>query len=712
MPTSASGSPADAPTRARAATDADALLQRLAGPAARLRPDQARALEALAHERRRVLLVQATGWGKSAVYWLATALRRAEGAGPTLVVSPLLALMRDQVDAARRLGLRAETINSSNLEAWEDITTRLAADAVDVLLISPERLNAPGFRSHLGALAPRLGMLVVDEAHCISDWGHDFRPDYRRIGDVLAGLPEGTPVLACTATANTRVTEDVAAQLGTGTLVLRGRLARDSLRLAVVNLPRAERRLAWLEAYVRGHAARAGARRAGIVYALTVADAHRVATHLRARGLSVASYASDVDPAERQRIEHDLLHNRVDAVVSTSALGMGYDKPDLAFVVHLGAPSSPVSYYQQVGRAGRAIDEAEVVLLPTAHDEAIWRHFDLAGIPTRAEATAILDALDADRPTTLPALERAVNARRSRMELLLKVLDVDGAVARVEGGWVATGRTWRYDEERYDRLADLRRSEHEAMRLLCRGGDGGCLMRLLTAQLDDPEADPCGRCGGCTGWAPEVAVEESAVTAARSFLRSSDIPVHPRRQWPPGLADRRGRIPAELRHEVGRALAAGAESGWGEVVDRLLAPEAGADRDAALAEVVEGIVAVLARWTWAQRPAAVVPVPSRTQPVVLAEVCAAIGRLGRLPVLPAVRRATDAPPQSAMANSTHLARNALAAYEVDPEVPLPDGPLLLVDLRSDSGWTLTAVAARLREAGGGPVLPLVLATRP
>jgi ATP-dependent DNA helicase RecQ len=692
------------------ATAASALLSRLAGPDATLRDDQGQAIAALVDDRVRVLLVQRTGWGKSAVYWIATALRRAAGGGPTLVVSPLLALMRDQVEAARRLGLAAETINSTNPEDWQAITDGLAADTLDVLLISPERLNSPGFRPHLAELAPRLGLLVVDEAHCISDWGHDFRPDYRRIADLLSGLPGGTPVLACTATANERVTADVAGQLGDDTVTLRGRLGRDSLRLAVLQQPSAPHRLAWLEAFVRSHRPVHG--RAGVVYALTVADAHRTAEHLAARGLAVAGYASDVAPEDRLRIEDDLRHNRLDAVVSTSALGMGYDKPDLAFVVHLGAPSSPVAYYQQVGRAGRAIDTAEVVLLPTGGDEAIWRHFDLAGIPSAEEAEAVIAALPTEGAVSVPALEKAVNARRSRLELLLKVLDVDGAVEKVQGGWRATGRPWRYDADRYRRLADLRRDEHAAMRALCRGEVDGCLMRYLTGQLDDPEVAPCGRCASCTGWAPDVVVDEESLAAARTYLRRRDTPLHPRRRWPAGLAEHRGAIAPELRHEVGRALAAGAESGWGEAVDRLLGG-AGEPDPATLEEVVAGLVQVLARWDWRERPAAIVPVPSRTHGPVLDAVAAALGRLGRLPVVPALVRAADTPPQAAMGNSTHLARNALAAYAVDPAVALPGGPVLLVDVRSDSGWTLTAAAARLRAAHDGvPVLPLVLTTRP
>ena len=199
---------------------------------ATLREDQWTAIEALAVARRRALVVQRTGWGKSAVYFVATLLLRERGAGPTVIVSPLLALMRNQIEAAQRAGIRAVTINSTNLEQWEETHRAINAGEVDVLLVSPERLNNPGFRDEvLPRLAATCGLLVVDEAHCISDWGHDFRPDYRRIRTLLGELPDGIPVLATTATANTRVTTDVSEQMGSDTLVLRGSLDRESLRL-------------------------------------------------------------------------------------------------------------------------------------------------------------------------------------------------------------------------------------------------------------------------------------------------------------------------------------------------------------------------------------------------------------------------------------------------------------------------------------------------
>ena len=441
--------------------EAETYLRALAGEQARLREDQWTAIRALVAERRRALVVQRTGWGKSAVYFIATALLRARGAGPTVIVSPLLALMRNQVEAAKGAGIQARTINSANTTEWDALYAEVTAGHADVLLVSPERLNNPSFRDQvLPGLSRSAGLVVIDEAHCISDWGHDFRPDYRRLRTLLEDLPAGIPVLATTATANARVTADVAEQLGPSgeTLVLRGPLDRDSLRLAVVTLPTAHQRLGWLAARLNELPG------SGIIYALTVAAAQETAAFLREQGLPVASYTGRDEPEERARAEEDLLANRVKALVATSALGMGFDKPDLGFVVHLGAPQSPVAYYQQIGRAGRALDRAEVILLPGREDRDIWAYFASLAFPPERQVRATLATLaEAGRPLSAAVLETHVDLSRGRLESMLKVLDVDGAVRRVGGGWTATGQPWHYDAERYERVAAERAREQEAM---------------------------------------------------------------------------------------------------------------------------------------------------------------------------------------------------------------------------------------------------------
>ncbi|MFA9446710.1 ATP-dependent DNA helicase RecQ [Egicoccus sp. AB-alg6-2] len=703
------------------------LLTLLAGPDARLRDDQVSAIEALVDRRARVLVVQRTGWGKSAVYFIATRLLREQGAGPTLIVSPLLALMRDQLAAARRMGLRAETVNSTNVDDWQAIEQQVVEGSVDLLLVSPERLNHPRFRAEiLDRLVASIGMLVIDEAHCISDHGHDFRPDYRRLGDVLGQLAAArdtaVPVLACTATATDRVVADVADQLGNHpddaevpVTVLRGALARDTLALHVVDLPSHEQRLAWIAGYL---ATRAPAGRAGIIYTLTVAEANRVAEFLVETGHDVRAYTSHLDTQQRADLEDALKANQVAGVVATTALSMGYDKPDLGFVIHLGAPSSPVAYYQAIGRAGRGGEPTDIVVLPTPTDERLWHHFDVAGIPTPPEVEQIVAALDASEPRSLPSLETAVNVRRTRLELLLKVLDVEGVVERVAGGYLATGQPYRHDDDRYQRLLDGRRAEHEVMRRYLDPATDGCSMQLLTAALDDPAAEPCGRCGRCTGTPLEVPLDDEVLAAARNHVRNRELPVLPRRRWPSGLDqlghERRGNLPKNLQAAPGRALAGNDASGYGQPVSELLElARAGGDRAQlsghdAFAEVVDGCVKLLARWDWPQRPRTIVTMPSATYGELTRAVADRLGELGRLPVRHDVLAKVDTPPQDRFANSAFQAANALSALKVTDAAP--EGPVLLVDALTMSGWTLTVAAVLLAEQGAGPVMPLVLSS--
>ena len=702
-------------------SEAESVLRALAGPGAQLRPDQWQAIDALVVGRRRVLCVQRTGWGKSAVYFIATALLRTRGAGPTVIVSPLLALMRNQIDAAARAGVHARTINSANLDDWDAIVAEVHAGDVDVLLISPERLNNPDFRDNvLPKLAATTGLLVVDEAHCVSDWGHDFRPDYRRLRTLLAELPPGTPVLATTATANARVTIDVAEQLGTSgagddsragghpeTLVLRGPLDRETLRLGVVRLPTAAHRLGWLADHV---GALDGS---GIIYTLTVAAANDTAAFLRGLGLPVASYTGQTDDAERQAAEADLLANRVKALVATSALGMGFDKPDLGFVIHLGAPASPIAYYQQVGRAGRAVDRADVLLLPGSEDQAIWRYFASLGYPREEQVRAVLDTLaDARRPLSVPVIEAAVEIRRSRLELMLKVLDVDGAVRRVRGGWESTGQPWRYDRERLDRVAAAR--DAEAALMLEYEATTGCRMEFLRRNLDDPAAAACGRCDTCTGRGLPTDVSDDALAAARSHLGRPGVEITPRRQWPTALDSLSGRISPAEQAAAGRALGRVSDLGWGERLRRTV----GADTpDAPVPpELVTAVVALLKDWAtgdepWAQRPAAVVGIDSIGHRDLVTTLAARIAEIGRLPLLGAVT--TPLQPAGGRANSAHRVRALIDDITVPPSLAAAiealDGPVLLVDDYVDSGWTMALAARALRRAGAPAVLPLALA---
>ncbi|MDN5857483.1 MAG: RecQ family ATP-dependent DNA helicase [Pseudonocardia sp.] len=687
---------------------AEEVLATLAGEGARLREDQWTAIHALVAHRRRALVVQRTGWGKSAVYFVATALLRAAGAGPTVIVSPLLALMRNQIEAAERAGIRAVTVNSANVDEWQQTYAAIDAGEVDVLLLSPERLTNPDFRDRvLPRLTASAGMLVVDEAHCVSDWGHDFRPDYRRLRNLIAELPGDIPVLATTATANDRVVVDVTEQLGLHAgepLVLRGSLDRESLRLAVVSLRTPAQRLAWLAAMLERLPG------AGIVYTLTVAAAEEVAEFLREQGHPVAAYTGKSDPEQRLTAEADLLANRVKALVATSALGMGFDKPDLGFVVHLGAPSSPVAYYQQIGRAGRAVDRAEVVLLPGHEDRDIWAYFASLAFPPEHLVRQTLRVLDPEKPLSTASIETRVDLSRTRLEMLLKVLDSDGAVQRVKGGWLATGQEWFYDEERHRRVAAARKAEQQAM--LDYLATDGCRLEFLRRQLDAPEPGPCGRCDNCAGPAWRADVDAAVEVAAGERITRPGVEVAPRRQWPSGMAELdvpvSGRIKAGELAESGRVIARLSDIGWGPRLRELVgAPDTGAAADRPVGkDVLDAVVRVLAGWGWPERPIGVVGVGSRTRPHQLEHLVRRIAEIGRLPLLGTLE--PRGPRPQSHANSAQRLAAVWPAFE-PIAFDVPAGPVLLVDDVLDTGWTMTVAARSLRLAGATAVLPLALA---
>ncbi len=733
------------------ADEALGVLRELTGrPDAVFREGQDAAVAALVERRQRALVVQRTGWGKSAVYFVSTALLRRRGSGPTLLVSPLLALMRDQVAAAARAGIKAVEISSANATEWDDVAARLAADDVDVLLVSPERLTNPRFRDEqLPGLVERCGLLVVDEAHCVSDWGHDFRPDYRRIRELLGRLPAGTPVLATTATANERVVADVAEQLGSGGVdvtTVRGPLARDSLRLGVLRLDTDRARLAWLAAHLEDLPG------SGIVYTLTVAAAEETAALLRDAGHEVRSYTGRLDDADRKDAEEALRENRVKALVATSALGMGFDKPDLGFVVHLGAPSSPVSYYQQVGRAGRAVSHADVLLLPGPEDIAIWQWFATSSMPREDHAASVLTAMADGKAWSVARLETVADVRRSRLELLLKVLSVDGAVERVQGGWRSTGVPWVYDADRYARVTRTREAEQRSMLAYAKPvGEAECRMAFLQTALDDPTAAPCGRCDVCAGpwYATDIPAAASAAATARLDRPGVELP--PRAQWPTGAdrlgVDVKGKIAPGDQVLAGRAVARLTDLGWGQrlrtllgddgvggvatLADDLEAPPLEEDPDAAYDvshrvirpgvandapptdELMSACARVLGSWDWADRPVGVVSVPSRRRPALVRGVAEGLSRLGRLPHLGEMTLQHGGPTGGPGGNSAfRLAgvwRRITVGDELRARLAELDGPVLLVDDLADSRWTVTVAGRELRRAGAPGVLPFVLA---
>jgi ATP-dependent DNA helicase RecQ len=685
------------------------LRQAFSDPTADFRPGQWEAIEALVQRRARLLLVQRTGWGKSAVYFLSTRLLRDQGAGPTLLVSPLLALMRNQIDTAVRLSVRAETVNSTNREDWDEVERRLRAHEIDVLIVSPERFANDTFLTQmLLPHAGRVGLFVVDEAHCISDWGHDFRPDYRRIVRILERLPPNVPVCATTATANDRVVSDVVAQLGPNLEVCRGPLVRDSLRLQTVPLADDSAKLAWLAHYLPGLRGQSGT--SGIVYALTIRWTERIAAWLRSRKIKANAYHAQLSNSDRQEREGQLLRNEIDALVATTALGMGYDKPDLGFVVHFHQPASVIHYYQQVGRAGRSVPQAYGIMLCGGDDRDINDYFIDQAFPPEEHVIAILDALEqSEHGLTMAQLEEKVNLSRLRIERILKTLavEVPAPLALLENRWVTTPQ--RYDPERRRRLVEhitrLRREEQAQMDAY--RSHTGCLMEFLTRALDDPTAKPCGCCAPCQG-KPEVLrdVPSDLTHEAAEFLRHSDLPIEPRAQWQTGALPAfawQGRIAAARRAEPGRALCILGDSGWGGLVRR------GKYQDGRFAdELVEALAGLVRGWRPAPAPTWVTCIPSLNRPELVPDLARRLATRLPLPFRPAVQKVRATRPQKEMENSWQQVHNLDGAFRVDPWEGMA-GPVLLIDDIVDSRWTFTVVAALLRQAGSGPVCPLALA---
>ena len=668
-------------------------------PDARFREGQEDAIRHVVEGRGRLLVVQKTGWGKSFVYFIAIKLLREAGTGPALLVSPLLALMRNQIAAAERMGVRAIRIASDNQEDWLNTQERLRDDEVDILLISPERLGNEHFRTEvLAGIAERIILLVIDEAHCISDWGHDFRPHYRLIERISGTLPVNLRLLATTATANNRVMADLGTVLGPNLKVMRGNLDRPSLMLQTIRLPRQSDRLAWLAEQVPklpGH---------GIIYTLTVHDAHRVAQWLQSRGLTVEAYTGQTAGHRREEIEQSLLDNRVKALVATTALGMGFDKPDLDFVIHYQSPGSVVAYYQQAGRAGRALDVAYGVLLSGQEEISIMDYFIDSAFPTRDEVQQVIEALEAaPQGLSVPDLLAQINLGKGRIEKTIALLSLESPapIAKHEARWQLTVATlsdgfW----ERAQRLTDLRREElrqiqeyvelesgHMEFLIHALNGDSGTVQR--------PNLPPL-----------PTEVEPELVKEAVRFLRRTSLPIEPRKQWPAGGMPRygtHGAISVEHRAKPGKALCIWGDAGWGELVKR------GKYTDGRFSDdLVHACAELVAQWAPQPAPEWVTCIPSWRHPNLVPDFAERLAAKMCLPFHRSLKQVKDRAEQKSMANSTQQARNMDGSLAVCLK-PLPDGPVLLVDDMVDSRWTLTIAAWLLRSNNSAAVWLLALA---
>jgi len=666
-------------------------------PDAQFREGQEEAIRSIVERPGRYLVVQKTGWGKSFVYFIATKLLREASQGPVVLISPLLALMRNQIAAAERMGVRAQTINSDNPDSWSSIEAAVQQGKVDILLISPERLANERFRSEvLARVAANISLLVVDEAHCISDWGHDFRPHYRLLQHTIEALPSNMRLLATTATASNRVIQDLQNVLGPNLNVSRGELNRPSLKLQTIRLDSQAERLAWLAKQIPAMPG------SGIVYTLTVRDAALVAEWLALHGISAKAYTGESGDS-RPELEQALLENRVKALVATTALGMGFDKPDLGFVIHYQTPGSVVAYYQQVGRAGRALDAAYGILLSGTEENEINEYFIKTAFPTRDEVERIIGALEASpQGLSLPGLMARVNIAKGRIEKTIDLLALESPAPIVKQGtrWQLTATTLSEEFwQRAQRLTDLRHAEQQQMQEYVDLPAGH--MAFLIRALDGDPSD----CSYPDLPELPVTVDQDLVRDAVAFLRRTSLPVEPRRQWPMDSMPQygvRGNLARELQAEPGRALCMWGDAGWGELVQQ------GKYRDDHFADdLVTACASMVREWNPQPAPMWVTCIPSLRNPKLVQSFAERLAQQLNLPFNAVIRKSVDRPPQKRMQNSMQQAHNLDGVFELTGA--LPAGPVFLIDDMIDSGWTMTVAAWLLRSHGSGEVYPVTLA---
>lgn len=679
------------------------LLKNMFGEEAVFRTGQLEAIKKVVNSER-VLVVEQTGWGKSIVYFIATKIRREHKQGITFLISPLLSLMRNQIQNATKIGVIAETINSDNTEDWEIVKEKITKNQCDVLLLSPERLSNEEF---INTILPHIniGMFVVDEAHCISDWGHDFRPDYQRIVNIVKKLPRNIPVLATTATANNRVVDDIKDQLGNEIYIQRGKLVRESLKIQVIELSDQAERLAWLHENIDKLPG------TGIIYCLTTSDCDRVSRWLKSKGHNVESYHSKINiegyttKELREQREIMLMNNEIKALVATISLGMGFDKPDLGFVVHYQRPGNIVSYYQQIGRAGRNIDSAYAILLAGREDNEIQEYFINSAFPTEEDMEQVLNVVSESRNgLSIDEIMNKVNMKQRKLkDKILKFLILQNAVEKHNNIYVRTLNQWNPDIEKSKKITDLRYEEMSKMEEFVKTKD--CFMQFVAEELDDENAQICGNCTNCIKRDYfSKTVESKNVKEAISFLKGDYITIAPRKKWPPkSTTDKKGNIKMELRVSEGRALCAYSDAGWGKIVK-----EDKYDNCEFRNELVIAAARLINNWDMEDTPTWVTSVPSQRRPKLVKEFAEKLAKELGLKYYPIIEKTKDTPEQKTMQNSNMQLSNIYDSFSLKGSCP--SGPVILVDDMVDSRWTFTVIGAMLRENGSGNIYPFALST--
>lgn len=676
-------------------------------PLATFHHDQWESIDELVTKRSQLLVVQRTGWGKSAVYFIATKLRRMQGFGPTIIISPLLSLIRNQIESAAKLGLTVVSYNSSmdkNQRAHAE--RQIIGHQVDAVIISPEQLGQTYFAENiLNTISGDIGLFVVDEAHCISDWGHDFRPDYGRIVRVLKNMPQNMPVLATTATANNRVVNDIKNQLGDRLSIIRGSLARKALQLQNIHISNKSERLAWLAhniPKIEGH---------GIIYAKTTKDCDVVAGFLQTQGIRAYAYHSNLDSNEEKiKLEQALINNDVKALVATSALGMGFDKPDLSFVIHYQAPGSIVEYYQQVGRAGRGIDHAVGIMMLGDEDERIQQYFINNAFPKENQINDLLSVIELNDGIKVTQLEPHLNFSKGKIEDILNFLSIENPSPILKDGtaYYRTQFDYQLPHDKIERLNNIKTGEWQ--KLLEYHNSKNCLMQFLGRELDDASTQTCGKCANCK---PEnifnTNLDQNLIILAHDYLRHRYIKIKPRATFASSGDNARQafvnyKFPYkdnQLQCEEGLALSSWKDGGWGDMVAQ--GKNAGQFSD----ELIPPMIKMLNCMNYAERPAWITYIPSPRHPNLVKDFAHKLALALNVPCMDSLFIQEVKPPQKTMENSFHQSKNLDGAFGINTG-NIYSNPVWLIDDAVDSKWTFTIAGALLRKYGVKQVIPIAL----
>lgn len=672
-------------------------LKKYYGKDAEFRKGQEEAINSVL-DGKRTLVVQKTGWGKSLVYFLATKIIRMETNRVTLIISPLLALMNNQIESANKLGMKVKTLNSENTEEWDSIIEEINKNDVDALIISPERLANDDFKEILTTnLTVNIGLFVVDEAHCISDWGHDFRPDYRRIIDIVKLLPPNIPILATTATANNRVVNDIMAQLGSDIVVSRGSLMRESLAIQVIKLVSKEERLAWLANNINKIPG------TGIIYCLTINDCKLVEKWLKENGYACESYYAAVDKEKKTEIIDKFMDNQIKVLVATIAFGMGFDKKDISFVIHFQKPANIVAYYQQIGRAGRDIERAYAILFCGSEDDEINNYFIDSAFPTEKSMDEVINLVLQNPGFRMADFEKNMNMKRGRIEKCIKYLLVNGDIYKDGSKYYKTPKPWKPDLKKSEEITEIRKNELKQMNEFTNTSD--CYMKYIADALDDAESKPCGCCANCRKRNIfDIKVSLTDVGKAQLFIKNDFNVIEPRKKWPATVKiSDKNTISQDRLCEQGRVLSNYGDAGWGKHVAECKYRTGVFDEqlvDASVELLKEFIVENTIEW--------VTSIPSLRRPNLVKNFANKIADKLGIPYVDSIVKTNNGRCQKELQTNYLQFENANDTFEVLHENVL-HGNVLLIDDMVDSKWTFTVCGYKLRDNGCGKVYPFALA---